>query len=530
MKTKLSVLTLILTLALSAIVIFTPAANAQNEGVEVDPWVYVNAVPNPNQVNQITLVHIGSEWPGPNVDVGWMGLTVEVTRPDGTKFTLGPVNTDSTGGTATTFTPTQVGTYTLVGHFPEQIVPQGGEGFFTVVPPNGATMIESTTDPLELEIQEEPIQHFPDQPLPSYYWTRPIDEQLWNWRSITGNYLGYWSTMDSPAIDHSQLYGEWNQDAPNTAHILWAKPITMGGLAGAPLSEPWGFEESDAYEPKWTGTVVLGGVLFYNEFESTGSETGLERNVIAVDLRTGEELWHKPLVDLDGNNRNLDFGQLFFWDSYNYHGVFPYLWTVAGSTWNAYDAYTGRWEYTMEGVPSGTQVRGDKGEIFIYTFNLNDGWMTFWNSSRVVADRGSWRPHGQVFDAEDVMDGIEWNVTIPTDLPGTVDEVRGNIALGTDFDKYARSEDFLSMWALNIDHDSMQCGQLLYNRSWATPINYGHYDVQDANYEEDVFTVSCGQTRQHYGFRLSTGIQIWGPTEAQHYTDKWGYTSSNSCI
>jgi outer membrane protein assembly factor BamB len=180
----------------------------------------------------------------------------------------------------------------------------------------------------------------------------------------------------------------------------------------------------------------------------------------------------------------------------------------------------------MQGVPGGTSIYGPKGEIFRYIFDLNDGWMAMWNSSRVVSNRGSWRPHGQVYDPEETMEGIEWNVTIPTGLPGTVDEIRGNIALGTNFDKYQREEEFISMWALSLDPST--CGQLLYNRTWATPINYGHYDVQDASFEEDVFTVSLGQTRQHWGFRLSTGMEIWGPTEMQHYTDKWGYTSSNS--
>jgi hypothetical protein len=402
---KISVITLILTLTLSAIITFTPTATAQNEGVLVNPYVYVNAVPNPNQVNRIELIHVGSEWPLPSVDIGWQNLEVEITAPDGSVTLIENIKTDSTGGTAITFTPTQIGTYLIRNHFPEQLAPMGGEGGFVVVAPGGATMIDSWTDPLEFVIQEEPISTFPTQPLPNFYWTRPIDEQLWNWRAISGNYLGYWSTMDSPSPDAAVLYGEGNADAPNTAHILWAKPVTMGGLAGIPLTEPWGFEESDAYEPKFTGTVVLGGILFYNEFESTGSETGLERNVIAVDLRTGEELWHKPLLDLDGNNRILDFGQEFFWDSYNYHGVFPYLWTVAGSTWNAYDAFTGRWEYTMQGVPNGAQIRGTKGEIFIYTYNLNQGWMTLWNSSRVVADRGSWRPHGRVYTAM-----IQWMV------------------------------------------------------------------------------------------------------------------------
>ena len=48
-------------------------------------------------------------------------------KPDNTTTTLGPFNTDATGGTGYSITPDQVGTYTLQTHFPEQkMVP----GFF----------------------------------------------------------------------------------------------------------------------------------------------------------------------------------------------------------------------------------------------------------------------------------------------------------------------------------------------------------------------------------------------------------------
>ncbi|PVX25124.1 MAG: hypothetical protein CW716_08610, partial [Candidatus Bathyarchaeum sp.] len=345
---------------------------------------------------------------------------------------------------------------------------------------------------------------------------------------IAGHWLGDQVSMDAypPA---QTLYAEFNDLAPETGHVLWAKPITQGGLAGG---QSWqqGFQQGDAYEPKWTGSIIIGGILFYNEFETTGSETGLERNVIAVDLHTGEELWHKPLLDRSGNNRNLDFGQVFFWDSYNEHGIFGYLWADGGGEWNAFDPFTGRWEYTMEGVPSGTRMYGPKGEIFVYTVNTGAGWMTLWNSSRVVSNHGSWRPHGNVYSEEDTLEGIEWNVTIPLGLVGSVDKVREGIILGTNYDKYTltiEGDNNAHYWAISTKPGEE--GTLLYNEMWTPlPLNVAHYDVQDASVEDDVFCVSVAESRTHYGFRLSTGELLWGPTEEQHYTDNWGYSSSNS--
>jgi hypothetical protein len=507
-----------------------PTATAQTTSQEVEPWPFINAIPNPAQVGTSVLLHVGSLWPIGTVSDGWEGLTVTVTKPDGTTTTIGPIRTDSTGGTGVNFVPDTVGTYTLQTHFPEQKAPVVGGGFFEANAPSNATMLAGDSDILTLIVQEEPILHYPDQPLPTEYWSRPINDQLWSWAPIAGNWLGDQVSMDASPPAQT-LYKDYNAFAPETGHVLWAKPITMGGIAGGQVGYQ-GFDQGDAYEPKWTGAVIIGGKVFYNQFETTGSETGLYRSVVAVDLHTGEELWNKQLLDRDGNNQNLDFGQVVYFPGFNQHGVFDYLWTTSGSTWNAYDSITGRWTYTMEGVPSGTRMYGPNGEIYIYTVNQNAGWMTLWNSSAVVAPnsgavaQGSFNPQGRVYSAAQTANGFEWNVTIPTGLPGSVDKVREGIILGTDFDKYTRSDDTIAMWALSTEPGRE--GTLLYNKEWTIPVNPGHYDVQDADTETDMFVVSAAESRTYYGFQLSTGNQVWGPTQPQHYTDKWGLASSNS--
>ena len=526
MKTKITAITLTLILTLSAIIILAPAASAQYEDLRVDPYVFVNAIPNPQEVNRNTLLHVGSVWPCPNRGDTWVGLSITITAPDNSVQVISDITTDSTGSTGRVFTPTQIGTYQIQSHFPEQVVGPFFTGGFQAPPPPGSTLIQGNSEIVYLVVQEDPVAKFDEQPLPSEYWTNPVDAQLWSWRNIAGNWLGDQVSMD-PAPPATTLYAEYNDNAPNTGHVLWTNQLTIGGLAGGPLSEPWGFEQSDAYEQKWTGSVIIGGILFFNKFEATGSTGDLYSPVVAVDLHTGEELWSMELQDPNGRARELNFGQTFFWDSYNYHGVHDYLWANGGGYWNAFDPITGRWVYSMQGVPGGTRVYGPKGEIYIYQVDLNDGWMALWNSSRVVSNHGSWRPHGNVYDAEDTADGYEWNVTIPTGLRGTVNQVREGIILGTDCDKYRWNFDNISMWALSIKPG--QEGTLLYNREWTTPEDVGHYDVQDASVEDDVFCISMAEERIHWGFRLSTGTEIWGPTSpSQHFTDNWGYSSSNS--
>ena len=86
-------------------------------------YPFIGAMPNPIGVGQETLIHTGisaqTAWPQP----GWSGITVTVTKPDGTTQTLGPFTTDTTGGTGTTYTPTMAGTYYSTNQFPTAKMP-----------------------------------------------------------------------------------------------------------------------------------------------------------------------------------------------------------------------------------------------------------------------------------------------------------------------------------------------------------------------------------------------------------------------
>ena len=63
----------------------------------------------------------------------------------------------------------------------------------------------------------------------------------------------------------------YNDDAPETAHVLWANQLTTGGLAGGLCGEgqiPAASETGDAYEGKFPGSVVLNGVLYYQRTDT----------------------------------------------------------------------------------------------------------------------------------------------------------------------------------------------------------------------------------------------------------------------
>jgi hypothetical protein len=128
------------------------------------------------------------------------------------------------------------------------------------VPFDGVVNYEaSDSEILELVVQEESIEYYPGHSLPTEYWSRPIDSQLREWSQISGNWLQT-VRYAGPAA---------TSPAPETAHILWAKPLEYGGLIGSDFGE-WGYTTGDAYEGKLAESVVINGILYYNQFPNRG--------------------------------------------------------------------------------------------------------------------------------------------------------------------------------------------------------------------------------------------------------------------
>jgi len=514
-KTKTSTILLILLLTISAMLVISPSVIAQQIQTK-KTYSYIGAVPNPVGVNQEVLLHIGMTDALSSVEMGWEGLTVTVEDPEGIVTTLGPYRTDATGGTGDIFIPTKIGTYTLTTHFPEQtnvVTP------FFIGEPYECTFQASVSDPLEIEVMQDQVQYYPGHSLPSDYWTRPIDGQLREWKEISGSWLVPSSLMGV------SVYPAWiapYNDGPETAHILWTNPMTSGGLAGGETGEH-GFESGDAYEGKWGGSIIVSGRLYYKLGGSRGL-TPVEYH--CVDLHTGEELWSKVFLD----NASISFGQLLYWDGFNNHGVFDYLYVSSGGNWYVYDAYSGDWRFTIENIPSGTTLRGPNGELYIVQVNQAQGWMGLWNatdlclSQAVGSNRGSWgnSVHMKTFDAATTPSAWTVNVTIPTNLPGSV---------RTAFfeDKVIGSQNSLTevtLWGLSLEPGKE--GDLLFNETWNADAEWVSGNVTMMGMSggwvalaPDVGVIGVKETVSFYGFSFETGEYLWGPTESQYYLDQF---------
>jgi hypothetical protein len=509
-----------LVLIFAASVITTIPTTYAQEARTQKTYPLIDAIPNPVGVGQQVLIRHGiSEGLG-MVLQGWEDITVTIVDPDKITTSLGPLRTDSTGAGFTSFTPNKVGTYVLTTNFPEQEVPQPGwfvaeRGAFL---PGGTVMLASSIS-TELVVQQEPLEAYQDLPLPVEYWTRPIDPQLRSWYQIAGNWVERPPNSFSP----------YNDDAPETAHVLWAKQLTTGGLTGGlwETDIPASSETGDAYEGKFQNSVIINGILYYNVHAAGFGGPNETPGVRANDLHTGKELWFR-------NDTSINFGQILYFNSFNYDGVFTYLWTVSGSTWRAMDPFTGEWAYSMTNVPNGVQVRGPSGEFLRYVIDYNAGWMALWNSTDAGLtlatgfSGGSW---GNVVSKRSVNASVpgaySWNVSIPTGLTAQASfgvptlRVYPDRIVAVDYNQTR-----VRVWGISLNPSTR--GTTLFDRTtnapaeWSEGSNTLHYVGASDHAEGGIIAVWSKELRKHYGFSTEDGTFKW-ETDSEHWLDWYGW-------
>jgi hypothetical protein len=529
-KIMATLIVLLLTSSMAISLNAFPDVNAQSSQSSVKTFAFIGATPNPVGVNQEVLLHIGISAQLSTASLGWKGLSVTITRPDGITESITGVDTDSTGGTGRVYVPTMVGNYTVQTHFPEQKMPATAGGVTA-----NTTMLASDSEKLTIFVQQDTVPVYPGIPLPTEYWTRPINSQFREWYTVSGS---------------SWMNTDYN-DAPTTPHTLWAKPLTIGGLVGGDLGlvgsggTSVSFENGDAYEGKWTGSVILAGRLYYQDAPGGLSGTAVVGSPVlyhCVDLRTGQEYWAKTFLD----NRSIAFSQTYYWESYNVQGTYSYLWVTTTSggvtTWTAFDPYTGDFRGNITNVPSGTRITGPRGEIYIYSVNQAAGYMTLWNMSALVSMAGSFGSAfmGRSLNASATINPTStqlstaasrawsWNITIPKGLPGSVravaldDRVVGSSANTTD----------VVVWAFSLKTNSqgIPAGTLLFNNNWKTPSEWTQGNLSFVTYGSSWCTTDMinkigliwmKELRQYYAFSLETGQFLW-TTEPELYLNMYG--------
>jgi hypothetical protein len=552
---KLYTTSLIALLILSMTVFALPFANAHTPAWTIPTYAYIVASPDPVGVGGTAFVVMWLNWPPPTAGGSggdrWTGYTVTITKPDGTTESKGPFSSEATSAAFFLYTPTQIGTYTFNFKFPGQVAslynPTSGEAGTASAFVNDTYLPSSAST--TLVVQQDPVQKISEYPLPTSYWTRPIEGQNSNWYSIASNWLGWGSGQ---IVGGGGFGGGGIQPdgiAPNSPHIMWTKPLADGGIVGGSSTSFPGqaYYMGLSYEGRFANPLVIYGRLYYDTPLSDNPTLGPYK---CVDLRTGETIW-------ENINIAPSFAQLYSYESPNQHGVIGdgYLWQTSGTTWMAFDPRTSTNVFNITDVPSGTTVYGPNGEItryrLSYNTTTNSGWLALWNNtaapSETLGTSGTnawqWRPVGKVVNASTAY---SWNVTVAglTGLaaPAILSIVPGDIIIGTSsalpaFSAFG-SPDILTFWAIS-DKPATR-GQLLWIKNYAAPPgnltmaymgapNSGSLNVQ-VDSTNRVFFLTNKETMQWWGYDLDSGSLLWGPVGQFRAYQYYGVVSNPPAV
>ncbi len=288
-----------------------PLPSGVTPDVSYETIAHLNFRPNPVGIGQPLLVNVWMQ-PPTHVSRYFTGLTVTITKPDGTTETIGPMETYYGDATAWfEYTPNQVGTWQIKYNFPGAFYPAGnytvpadsyygGQGMAPLNAPLSVYYKPSSDGPYEFVVQNDVALSWPGSPLPTDYWTRPVSAENREWWSILGNYPG---TGIVAGVGRGVKLSDWPADTnkymsnylytpyvqgPKSAHVMWKRQGVDGGLIGGTVGiASW---QSGGGGP----TIIFQGRCYQTV---TKAFNGVTQSVWqCYDLRTGEIYWEKTDV------------------------------------------------------------------------------------------------------------------------------------------------------------------------------------------------------------------------------------------
>jgi hypothetical protein len=560
---------LALTIAISSVALF-PTANAVDTYVSA---VYVSVSPDVIGVNQqVLLVMWTADMPP---DVGeiatggrahWSNVGFIVTDPEGNNETITIPESDPVGGAYYSYIPTMVGTYTVTSFIPEQ-TKLGARGPAGTSPPTDTIYTAAKSIPVTFTVQEQPIQPWPEAPLPTGSWTRPINDASREWYVLAGNWLG------GAAIRPAGAYGGTTERfvygvGPESPHIIWTKPLYAGGIMDERFGNT-GFETGH-YQGLDFSAIIMDGKVLY----SYRKDAHVSQGYLVVDLYTGETIEYR-------NSTMPSKGQVYNYESPNQHGGYPYLWVTSGvslppgvttqpgkQTWAMLDAHTGSLICKIANVsaPSfsffgfgggGTEVYGLDGSICYYnavnygtTANPNY-YLQIWNNTAIPTELGfnegttlwQWRPSGGAFGTgwpnppvydglyiHDGNNGFSLNVSIPNVAGLSVQAIRESdqIIFGVLGQNNEDGQVPGTMLAINLDPSRGTVGSQMYKTEFVQPflsksLNFtsGFFgtgiSLTGVDPDDGVILLQCPKLLKRWGYDLKTGEMLWeSKTEPQN--------------
>ena len=515
---------------------------------QVPTAVFVSATPKQVGVGQeMTFIFFNPQVPSPSSDRYLFTLTI--TKPDGSTETLPPAGaqgvytqsvqdgkfvSDSTGSGWTTWSPTQVGNHSVTVKFWGTAVPHTGFSSSSERDWYGVTLKESTFTTTFTVLQEyqQPAGWSPI-PLPTEFWSRPIDGQNTDWWQISSNWLN--NAHDKNNGGYNNKY-QPDGIAPNSGHILWTKPTEDGGVVGGGSFSVPGevFNAGHQYQTRFPQIqIIMHGRFYYRESNWYSASPG---DYVCVDLQTGQEIWRNATMAATP-----EFGYYYDNDDMNQHGVVEPSWLFSNDFGMAIHPRTGiSQNLTLSTVPSDTsehnhsEIYGPKGEDLRYVLNnagstSNPDWrLVQWNSSRVFITQTSGLRNGSIY----INNNLDWNVSIsPKFSSGNIRAVIYNDIILISNGSIPSSPsytiaDYATFYGISLKPESR--GQLIWGPTNIPLINTDNQQLMYQAHDpiNGVFMFQQTPDMSWVGYDIYTGQKKWQTLSEGDYNPYAYYISS----
>ncbi len=468
--------------------------------------------PNPIGISQPLLVNMWIEppiWAGRYLQNAYK---VTFTKPDGStdSKTVSSFQGDTTAYFE--YPVDQVGTWKITFDFlggyypagnytPAEAVYAGG----TMNAPLSIYYKPSTDGPYDLIVQSQPALSWPGSPLPTDYWTTPVEPENREWWPILGSYPATGIVGGGPGwpADTNAYMSNYNYvpyvTLPESAHIVWKQMTDIGGVIGSALGQ-YSYISSPS-----TFSIIYDGMGYRTTAKPTGPTTTTYWQ--CYDLYTGKLIFERPQQTGESFPTMVNYVtktiEAVPGNVAQSRGTIVQFMTITGGrliTYEPYDLHV-LWNISISPLTSGTfYANGESAPCFYSVQNIG-------NASRPNYRLINWSITGDLAypDLLNRRVGVLNNVSWPFSSLGTVD-YESSIAVSTG--SITSSSTGVTYGQIIMAAD-MRTGNLLWNITTdATTGLGGFFSGSTACADHGKFAVRLNDGHWHC-WDLHTGTALW---------------------
>ncbi|MFC1487872.1 PQQ-binding-like beta-propeller repeat protein [Thermoproteota archaeon] len=553
-KTKLTTMFVIILLSVSGFImmintavyaqlpeeiIIGPPPAGVTEDMRVPMELGLMIRPNPIGLNQIFLANI---WMvrAPGSQRAFLGYEVTITKPSGgqTVFTIDSYVADGTAWFE--WIADEIGDWTIQVDFPgnffpagfyidgERVNASGSSGFFGTggTQYNDPVYAEPVSTPVTtLTVQENFVPIWPESPLPTDYWTRPVASENREWWPILGNYP--WFGEGGGALwdqyyPNSNAYpahsgGTPNSDyafvpwveGPDSGHIVWKRQDQIGGLIGGGQA----IGSDIFWDPGWYNrpTMIVAGRGYQTVTKPAQDGPESQTYWQSYDIRTGEIFWERPLFAGEQEPNLIEYSPSAYTQGLAGRGLGgvvpklsnPWLLRISGGRIKKYDPMNGDLVVNQSISP----LSGSGGTYYmngycLATQNLGGG------NYRLI----NWTTIGSASNFEDRV--VSNSSYARSSLPSRIDWETGIGAVVSNVDRGG------IRWGQRIRAYDLYTGEELWDKTVEAPQFSGSAAVADHG------KIAIGSMYGHFeAYDLRTGNLAWQTETMDYPWDSTGWGS-----